>query len=60
MDERFTTSHKGDLAYAEMHRVKYQGSVMTYIDKLIALDEKANMSGPAWYTVLVKGSPHEL
>ena len=47
MDERFTNSHKGDLAYAEMHRVKYQGSVMTYVEKLIGRNEKANMSGHA-------------
>ena len=60
MDERFTTSHEGDLAYAEMHRVKYQGSVMTYVDKLIGLNEKVNMSGHAWRTVLVNGLPHEL
>ena len=47
MDAMFTTSHEGDLAYAEMHRDKYQGSVMTYINKLIGLNEKANMSGHA-------------
>ena len=60
MDEGFTTSHKYNLAYAEMHRVKYQESVMTYVDKLIGLKEKANMSGCAWCTVLVNGLPHEL
>ena len=60
MDERFTTSHKGDLAYAELHRIKYQGSVMTYVDKLIGLNEKANISGRARRTVLVNGLPHEL
>ena len=60
MDERFTISHEGDLAYTEMHRVKYQGSVMTYVEKLIGLNEKANMSGRPMRTVLVNGLPHEL
>ena len=60
MDDRFTTSHEGDLAYAEMHRVKYQGSVMTYVDTKIGRNEKANMSGRAWRTFLVNGLPHEL
>ena len=60
MDERFMTSHEGNLAYAEMHRITYQGSFMTYVDKLIGLNEKANMSGRAWRTVLVNGLPHEL
>ena len=60
MDERFTNSHEGDLAYAEMHRFMYQRSVMTYVDKLIGLNEKANMSGRASHTVLVNGLPHEL
>ena len=60
MNERFTTSNEGDLAYVEMHRVKYQGSVMTYVDKLIGLNEKANMSGRACCTVLVYGLLHEL
>ena len=60
MDERFTTSHEGDLAYPEMYRVKYQGSVMTYVDKFIGLNEKANMSGRTWRTALVNGLTHEL
>ena len=58
--ERFTTSHEGDLAYGEMHRVKYQASVITYINKLIGRNEKANMSGHSWGTVLVNGRPHEV
>ena len=33
---------------------------MTYVDKLIGLNEKANKSGRAWHTVLVNGLPHEL
>ena len=45
MDERFMTSHEGNMAYLEMHRVKYPGSVPTYIDKLIGLNKKANVSG---------------
>ena len=60
MDVRFTTSQECELAYAEMHRVKYQGSVITYNDKLIGLNDKANMSGRACRTVLVNGLPHEL
>ena len=60
LDERFTTSYKGDLAYAEIQRVKYQGSVMTNVDKLIGLNERANQSGHAWHTVLVNSLPHEL
>ena len=60
MDEWFMTSHEGDLAYVEMHRVKYHGSVMTYVNKWIGLNEKANMSGHAWRTVLVNGLMHEL
>ena len=60
MDEKFTTSNKGDPAYAEMHRVKYQGSVMIYIDKLIGLNKNVNMSGCALRTVLVYSLSHEL
>ena len=60
MDKRFTTSHKGDFAYAEMHRVKYQGSVMTCVDKLIGFNGKTNMSGHVWDTVFVNGLPLEL
>ena len=33
---------------------------MTYVDKLIGLNEKANMSGRAWCTLLVNSLPHEL
>ena len=60
MDERFMTSQEGDLAHTEMNRVKYQGSVMTYINKLFGHNEKANISGHAWQTVLVHGLPYEL
>ena len=60
MDERFTTSYEGDLAYAEMHSVKHRGSVMTCVNRLIGLNERANMSGHAWRTVLVNGLPHKL
>ena len=60
IDKRFITSHEGDLAYAEIHRDKYKGSVMTHVDKLIGLNEKANMSGRAWRTILDNGLPHEL
>ena len=41
MDERFKTSHEDDAAFAEMATVVYQGSVMSYIDKLVKLNEKA-------------------
>ena len=60
MDKRFTTTHHGVLAYAEMHRVKFERSVMTYVDKLIGLNEKANKSGCSWCTVLCTGLSHEL
>ena len=33
---------------------------MTFIKKLIGLNDKANMSGRAWRTFLVNGLPHEL
>ena len=33
---------------------------MTYVDKLIGLNEKAHMTGRAWRTILVNGLPHEL
>ena len=59
IDERFMTSHKGDLPYTEMHRIKYQGSVMTYVNMLIGLNEKANMSSHASCTELVNDLPHE-
>ena len=54
------TSHQHDLAYAEMQRVKFQRLVITYVNKLIEHNEKANMSGSAYYTVSVNGFPHEL
>ena len=60
MDERFKTSHEADAAFAEMPIVVYKGSVMSYIDKLVNLIEKANISGHAWRSMLVKGLPHEL
>ena len=60
MYERLTTSHEADLAYAEMHKFEDQGSVMTYVDKFIGLDEKAHMTGRSWRTVLVNGLPEEL
>ena len=60
MDERFKTSHAADAAFAEMATVVYKGSVISYIDKLVNLNEKANISGRAWRSMLVKGLPHEL
>ena len=60
MDERFKTSHAADAALAEMATVVYKGSVISYIDKLLNLNEKANISGHAWRSMLVKGLPHEL
>ena len=60
MDERFKTSHEADAAVAEMATVVYKGSVMSYIDKLVNLNEKANMSGRYWRSMLVKGLPHDL
>ena len=60
MDERFKTSHEADAAFAEMATVVYKGSVMSYIDQLVNLNEKANISGYAWRSMLVKGLPHEL
>ena len=53
-------SHEADAAFAEMATVVYKGSVMSYIDKLVNLNEKANISGRAWQSMLVKGLPHEL
>ena len=47
MDERFKMSHEADAAFAEMATVVYKGSVMSYIDKLVNLNEKANISGRA-------------
>ena len=43
-----------------MATVVYKGSVMSYIDKLVNLNEKANISGRDWRSMLVKGLPHEL
>ena len=60
MDERFKTSHEADAAFAEMATVDYKGSVMSYIDKLVNLNEKANISGCTWQSMLVNGLPHEL
>ena len=60
MDERFKTSHGADTAFAEMATVVYKGSVMSYIDKLVNLNEKANISSCAWRSMLVKGLPPEL
>ena len=60
MDERFKMSNEADAAFAEMATVVYKGSVMSYIDKLVNLNEKANISGRAWRSMLVKGLPHEL
>ena len=60
MDERFKTSHEADAAFEEMATVVYKGSVMSYIDKLVNLNEKANISGGAWRSMLVKGLLYEL
>ena len=60
MYERFKTSHEADAAFAEMATVVYKGSVMSYIDKLVNLNEKANISGRAWRSMLIKGLPYEL
>ena len=43
-----------------MATVVYRGSVISYIDKLVNLNEKANISGCARRSMLVKGLPHEL
>ena len=60
MDKRCKTSHEADAAFAEMDTVVYKGSIMSYIDKLVNLNEKANISGRAWQSMLTKGLPHEL
>ena len=60
MDERFKTSHEADTAFTEMSTVVYKGTVLSYIDKLVNRNEKANISGRAWRSMLVKGLPHEL
>ena len=48
MDERFKTCPEPDAAFAEMANVFYKGSVMSYIDKLVNHNEKANISSCAW------------
>ena len=55
-------SHEADAAFAEMATVVYKGSVMSYIDKLVNLNEKVNISSCAWRSImmLVKVLPHEL
>ena len=60
MDERFKTSHEADAAFAEIATVVYKGSVMSYIDRLVNLNEKANISGRTWRSMLTKGLPHKL
>ena len=60
MDERFKTSHKADAAFAEMASIVYKGSVMSYIDKLVSLNEKANDSGHTWRSMLTRGLRYEL
>ena len=60
IDERFKISPEADATFAEMATVVYKGSVMSYIDKLDNLNEKANISGRVWRRMLVKGLPHEL
>ena len=60
MNERFKTSHEADAAFAKMATVVYKGSVMSYIDKLVNLNEKANISGRAWQRMLVKSLPYDL
>ena len=59
MDERFKTSHEADAASAGMATVVYKGSVMSYIDKLVNLNEKANISGRSWRSMLSKGLLHK-
>ena len=60
MDSRITTSHDRNVAYAKIQRVKYKGSVMTCVNKLIRLNENANMSGDAWHTVFVNNLVQQL
>ena len=60
MDKRFKTSHEADTTFAEMATVVNRGSVISYIDKLVNLNEKANISGRARRSMPVKGLPHEL
>ena len=60
MDERFKTSHEADDDIAEMATVVYKERVMSYIDKLINLNEMANISGRAWRSMLIKGLLYKL
>ena len=60
MNGRFKTSHEADTAFADMATVVYKGSVMSYIEKLVDLNGKGNISGRAWRSMLVKGLPHVL
>ena len=60
MNERFKTSPEADAAFAEIATVVYKGSVMSYIDKLVNLNEKANISVRAWRSMLTMGLPPEL
>ena len=60
MDERYKTSHEAHAVFAEMAKVVYKRSVMSYIDKLVNLNEKANISGCAWRSMPIKGLLHEL
>ena len=60
MHERLKTSHEADAAFTEMATVVYKESVMSYIDKLVNLNEKVNISGHTWRSMLVKGLLHEL
>ena len=60
MDERFKTSHVSDAAFVEMATMVYKGSVMSQIDKFVNLNEKANISGRAWRSMLTKGLPNEV
>ena len=40
MDERFKMSHEVDAAFAAMATMVYKGIVVSYIDKLVNLNEK--------------------
>ena len=60
MDERFKTTHEAATAFAEMATVVNKGSVMSYIDKLVNRNEKGNISGRAWRSILTKSLPPEL
>ena len=43
-----------------MATVVYKGSAMSYINKLVNLNKKANISGRAWRSMLTKGLLDEL